>query len=293
MRPNRIRIEYVEPQNKDNVEAYNLLKERRALERLQQLFSPVRLPAELTLKTQDCGMVNAFYKRPTLTICYEMVNDVLKNVPKETTAAGITPHDAAVGQFAFIAAHEMGHALFDQLMIPLMGREEDAADQVAAYILLAAGKQDARKLIGGAAYSFHNYMKNPQVTLPVTAFSDAHGASPQRFYNLLCIAYGADPDGFADIVKDGYLPDRRAKNCAYEYWNVRYAFQQLIRPYLDPGLVSTVLSSNLFEQINPPQRQSDTQQVVSNDQAKSDQAKSDQAKSDQAKADQAKTPQSR
>jgi len=243
--PNRIRIEYEPPTNPEFQPIYEALKQRQALEKLQELFSPFKLPADLTIKTKQCGMSNAWYQRPTLTICYEYLDDVRKNTPKETTPEGITPTDAILGQFFYVVAHEMGHAMFDALNVPLFGRPEDAADQFAAYLMLHMGsKQDARRLIAGAAYTYKNNMEGSKVTAPITAFADVHGAPFQRFYNLLCIAYGADPETFGDLVNKGYLPKDRAKSCRVEYGELNYAFQQLIKPYLDPDLTKKVVEKN-------------------------------------------------
>ena len=251
-RPNRIRIEYVQPTKPENQPLYDMLKQHRALEKVQELFSPVRLPTELTVKSTECGMSNAWYQRPTLTICYEYLDDIRKTMPKETTPAGITPADAVVGQFFYVVAHEMGHALFDQLNVPLFGRPEDAADQFAAYLMLKMGKQDARRLIAGAAFTYKVYAQNPKVTVPTTAFADVHGAPMQRFYNLLCIAYGADREAFADLVEKKYLPEDRAKGCRIEYGEVNYAFQQLIKPHLDPDLAQKVLDKTWLPDTAPP-----------------------------------------
>ena len=38
----------------------------------------------------------------------------------------------------------------------ILGREEDAADQFAAYLLLQFAKSDARRLIAGVAYSYQD-----------------------------------------------------------------------------------------------------------------------------------------
>jgi hypothetical protein len=210
-RPNRMQIEYVTPKNPAFQPIYDALKQHQALEKLQQIFSPFRLPFDMTLKTTECGMSNAWYQRPTLTICYEYLDDVLKNTPKETTPAGITPTDAMLGQFFYVVAHEMGHAMIDALNVPLFGRPEDAADEFAAYLMLHLGtKEDARSLIEGAAYTYKNDMEGTKVTAPITAFADVHGAPVQRFYNLLCMAYGADPQTFGDLVGKGYLPESRA-----------------------------------------------------------------------------------
>jgi hypothetical protein len=49
--PNRIRIEYVSPKNPAHQMLYDMLKESRVLETLQQIFSPLRLSKDLTIKT--------------------------------------------------------------------------------------------------------------------------------------------------------------------------------------------------------------------------------------------------
>src|SRR5262245_43693275 len=59
---NRIRIEYVPPKNPEHQNLYEMLKAHAALETIQKLFSPFRLPAELTIKTVGCDMVNAWYE---------------------------------------------------------------------------------------------------------------------------------------------------------------------------------------------------------------------------------------
>lgn len=243
---NRIRIEYIPPENPELRPVYDLVKQRQVLEKLQRLFSPLELPIELTIQTKECGVSNAWYQRPTITICYEYIRDLAD------TAGGITPLDAVAGQFLFTASHEMGHAVFDLLDVPLWGGTEEAADQFAAYILLRIGKQDARKLIEGAAYMYKNYVEHPNVTVPVTAFSDIHGAPMQRLYNLLCISYGAEPDMFSNLVQRGYLPAARARSCRMEYDEVNFAFQKTIEPHVDQKLKAEVLSEQWVPPPNTP-----------------------------------------
>jgi hypothetical protein len=154
----------------------------------------------------------------------------------------------------------MGHAVFDLLDVPIFGRPEDAADQFAAYILLRIGKQDARRLIEGAAYMYKDYVGRPTVTVPVTAFADVHGAPMQRFYDLLCIGYGADSEMFAALVD--YLPKARVPGCKTEYGEVNFAFQKLIEPHVDQNLKNEVLSKTWVPADNaPPPRLSDLPQA--------------------------------
>lgn len=240
--PKRIRIEYIVPKLPEHQPIYERLRERRALEKLQEIFGAFRLPTDLTLRTVGCdGVSNAWYQRGQISVCYEYLNDIRKHSPQETTESGISPTDAMVGQFFYVFAHEMGHAMFDLLDVPVFGLSEDAADQFATYVVLQFGKEQARRLILGTAYSYKHYLLNPTVTAPLAAFSDAHSPPPQRFYNLLCLAYGADSVLFADFVSEGYLPQTRAKGCRREYGELTYAFKKFIVPHLDQDIAREVL----------------------------------------------------
>jgi len=112
--PNRIFIEYGQPYNSAFQELYGLLRERRALERMQEILSPLRVTEQLTIKTAECGAVNSYYNRenfqPIVTICYELLKQILDSLPKDTTPAGVAAADAAIGQFFFVTLHEVGHA---------------------------------------------------------------------------------------------------------------------------------------------------------------------------------------
>ena len=95
--PNRICIEYGPPKTPEQQAIYERMMEHRPLEKFQEIFSPFRLPIEVTLRVKDCdGVSNAWYQRPVVTICYEYVADFRKNGPKGDTPpadevfAGIT-----------------------------------------------------------------------------------------------------------------------------------------------------------------------------------------------------------
>ena len=73
--------------------------------------------------------------------------------------------------------------------------------------------------------------KSPTVSMPLKKFADEHGTPSQRFFNVLCLAYGADKELFADFVSKGYLPQDRSEGCEDEYAQVDRAFERLIMPY--------------------------------------------------------------
>jgi len=254
----RIRIEYVPPKNADLQKVYDMVNERHTLEMVQMIFSPVRLPVDLAIKTVECnGVSNAWYQRdgkvPTVSVCYEYLQEIWRSMPQDTPAGALlTMSDAICGQLFFAVAHELGHAMFDIFDVPLFGRQEDAADQFATFIMLQFGGERARKLISGAAYGYHEYIKDlkdkPKVTLPLAAFSSDHGTPEERFFNLLCTAYGYDATLFADLVKER-LPESRAAKCKFEYDDLRFAFRQVFSAHLDYDKVKKVLETDWFADI--------------------------------------------
>ena len=194
----------------------------------------VLLPHALLVKVQGCdGNSNAFYDENVITICYEYIEQLRKTMPAETTPAGVTPVNSVVGPLFDTCLHEFGHALFDMLRIPVFGREEDAADQVSAFIILELHKDEARRLIGGIAYAYKTEAEAVTTPPPMTAFANEHGTPAQRFYNVLCMAYGADKELFGYIVDNGYLPKERAESCEDEYQQVGYAYEKLVEPHVD------------------------------------------------------------
>ena len=153
-KPNRVEVEYVLPKTSAHDSLYRLVRDRHLLEQIRDLLAPLRLPRRLLLKTEGCdGEINAWYDDGAITVCYEFLDWVWQAVPEQTTPAGVAPIDALAGPIVQIIIHEAGHAAFDLLKIPIFGREEDDADQFSAYIILQSGKEEARRLIAGAAYS--------------------------------------------------------------------------------------------------------------------------------------------
>jgi len=233
-RADRIDIRYIPPSEPQLQPIADYVKQARALEKVQALLKPLKLPRRLLIEMRGCkGESNAWYEENVVTICYEFMDDIWKNVPQETTAAGVTPIDAMVGPFADVVFHEVGHAIFDILKIPVLGREEDAADQVSVYLALRFPKDEARRLILGNAYQYKPDMDGHKLPLSLEHFANEHGTPAQRFFNVLCWAYGSDPKLFADVVAKGYLPKERAEGCEDEYKLMRYAFDTLIRPHID------------------------------------------------------------
>jgi len=232
-----VRVAYDEPKDPAHRPISEHLREGKLLETFAEVLGAIRLPRPLTLRFSGCdGESNAWYEveTQTVTFCYEFVADF------ERTAAGaaqygISREAAVYGAVTYVLLHECSHAVFALLQVPILGREEDAADHVAALVLLRAGKAVARRALSGAAWM---YKHDASTRAPDESdFSDVHALDAQRLYNVLCMAYGSDPESYAGMVEKGYLPKDRAEGCHEEYEQVAFAVRRLIGKSLEPKAV--------------------------------------------------------
>ena len=253
---NRIEITYEKPDNPAHSEIYDDLKEHKVLERLQEFLSPFQLviPVEIVMAGCD-GDPEAEYGDGEILICYEFVEMLIKNMPDETTPAGIEPADTVVGPFFDTVLHEFSHALFDMFYTPMFGREEDAADQLAAYLYLQLGEDEARRLIRGTAYNYLIVETNDEDSAQtaeefIEDSAETHSLPAQRAYNLLCMAYGANPKLFADLASKGRLPEDRREFCVEEYEQVQQAYLDLIEPHTDPALAKEVFDKSWLREVD-------------------------------------------
>jgi len=262
VRNERIVIEYLEPrhpifayytdpddpaQAKDhetNIKTYQRysaimerLKARLVLEEFSQFLAPLKLPITLRLRTMQCGAVNAFYDPAdsSIILCYEYVADIEDRAPRDTSPEGITRNEVIVGQIVGTLLHEAGHAVSNLLRLPVLGREEDTADQIAAFIMLQFGRDIARPLIRGEAYGWNQRQRTQ------SRFWGPHSTALQRQHTYLCLAYGMDPATFEDFVRIGWLPKQRAAHCADDYKRVLHAFRETILPHIDMALAKKVM----------------------------------------------------
>jgi hypothetical protein len=250
----RIHVEYQPPKDPAQQKVYDIVRQRHMLEMVRKIFSPWNLgDINLNIRTISCGVSNAWYQRvgnvPTVSICYEYLQEVWESIPDETKeASGDSMKEAICGQLFFAVAHELGHAMFDIFDVPVFGRQEDAADQFATYIMLQFGGEQALRLIDGTAYGYHAYIKDlstkPQVTLPLAAFSSDHGSPEQRYFNLICTAYGYDARLFS--LEMNKIPPSRAQKCKDEYEDIKYAMHTVFWSHLDHEKVKRVLAMKWF-----------------------------------------------
>ena len=258
------------------------MMQRRVLEEYAEFLSPLKLPQTYRVFASGCNgkaWDSPYYDSHNhwMNLCYSFIGDaeekaqyLAKNQAKMKLWTPVTVQQLTAGMFAATVLHEFGHAIFDLLTVPIFGREEDAADQMAAFIALQFGTETARTIIKGFAYYWGyeaivdkadpgavattifspNSLADPDQRCLLDAFcafSDAHGTASQRMYNTLCLAYGGNHAAFQDLIDAHWLPQGRIKDCDGEYQQAALAFGKTVLPFIDQAQMAKVKARQWFE----------------------------------------------
>ena len=204
LRSNNVAVDYLEPRDPALQETYDRLKNRRVLEQFAEFLAPLRLPVDISAEDQAVRHGQRLLRERQLLV----VHDVLRvcQRPAKVRAQGDHqrwPHARGVHrrQFVSVVLHETGHALSDILRLPVLGREEDSADQISGYFMLQFGKELARSTIKG---TYYKWMQGTR--FDSSFYWDVHSTHQQRALNYLCLGYGKEPAVFKDFVDKGILP---------------------------------------------------------------------------------------
>ena len=233
----QVDVAYAEPQDPQFRPIRDRLMRRQVLEQLRVFLSPLRLPRKLLVQTDQCNAERRPYQPGgPVTICYEYVAKVDQVAPRNPPADGLPREMMIAGAFVQAVLHEVAIATFDILEIPVWGRESDAADKLAGFIMVQFGKDVALKVMVGAAWFFDASERQWNES----DFASEQSPEAQRFFNYLCIAFGSDPATFKFLIDQNLLPTRRAQRCTSEFYALRFAFAKEILPHVDQQLMKRV-----------------------------------------------------
>jgi len=183
------------------------------------------LPRDVGMRFAECGEANAYYDPETqeISLCLELMKSMAETLEGQFEDDESTS-DALAGAFMAVALHEVGHALVDVLAIPITGREEDAVDQLSAWVLIQADDVDS---VRGAAATYYS-----DDEVGDDDFADEHSLNKQRYFNLVCWAYGSDPENQQDLIETWELPKARAERCESEYAQLDRSWTRLLQDHL-------------------------------------------------------------
>lgn len=202
----------------------------RVLEEIAAVLNEaVVIPVRLGLRFAECGEPNAYYdpEAKVVSVCFELLTHYYDILAEEFDDESELD-DAVLGAFTFVFFHEIGHALVDVLELPVTGREEDAVDQLSAWLLIDNGDGDEAVVHGALSFEVSARASDE---VSDDQFADEHSLDEQRVYNMLCWLYGSDPKKYAPLVDDP-LPKARAERCEGEYRLLDRSWSRLLEAHV-------------------------------------------------------------
>ncbi|MCG3865242.1 hypothetical protein I3259_14200 [Photobacterium sp. Ph5] len=115
--------------------------------------------------------------------------------------------------------HEIGHAYITDRAIPILGKEEDSVDNFATILLL-------NDIARGDEIAMNSADLFALEDLEIDSFDDAdfvseHSLDLQRYYNILCLVYGSNPNRYQRIFDELPVSERQLqKERCPEYFSV-------------------------------------------------------------------------
>lgn len=182
----------------------------------------LNLPVDLPIIFGDCGEANAYYdpSQKRIIMCYELFGVIENTLSTQYSS----PQELRINSILtgiFVLYHELGHGLTDILQLAITGKEEDAVDEFASILLLRNNNPKADKIVLNASIFFNS---------TDSTYQGVHSFGPQRFYNIVCLLYGRDPQKYADIPEIVGLGNR-TNRCPGEYKQKLSSWQRLLAPH--------------------------------------------------------------
>jgi hypothetical protein len=157
---------------------------------------------------------------------------------EETPDAKEKPNFAALGLDAdafiegnlfFTGYHELGHGLVTELNIPIVGREEDAVDRFAIWLMTPEKDEGEPEYLLGTMHGW--FMLAAEEPLDTIVWWGSHGIEQQRAYQIACLLYGSDDEQFSKVADTARLPMERLESCVSETAENAAAWDKLLEPH--------------------------------------------------------------
>lgn len=137
---------------------------------------------------------------------------------------------------AYVLYHEIGHMFVSQFELPILGREEDAADNIATLMLLHAETEEKDNILLDSAHSW--FLSNNSATDDVISdaeFYDSHSLDIQRAFQIVCLMVGADAELFANIATEVGIDEERQESCSFDYQQLTQNWLRLSEAFVNKG----------------------------------------------------------
>lgn len=166
-------------------------------------------------------------KNNTIYIPYSFIKEVNKRFKNKYKKE---MKDKVYDSLLHTLFHELAHLLINMYEIPVVGKEEDAADSLANIILLEFYEKGA-EITKNAAELFLLESASVKVFNKFD-FWDEHSLDIQRYYSTMCYIYGSDTKKNSSIKEELKYDKYRSEFCEEEYEILTENWSYLLEPFL-------------------------------------------------------------
>jgi len=230
---NKFSIIYKKPIRKNEFNLAQLIKNSVDIKSVSELINEeIKLaePVDLVFGGDDGPLFDS--KTNTIIIPYAFLKEVKTRFikAKYPQNSALKLNELVIDAVMHTIFHELAHALIFQFDLPVLGKEEDAADGLASVFLIEYFEQGQEILITAA--DLFDLESQDIEEFEKRDFWDEHSLDIQRYYSSMCHVYGSAPKQYKQIKKDEGFSNEKAENCIDDYEILVSSWLTILKPYL-------------------------------------------------------------
>lgn len=229
-------VSFEAPQGAENQLGAKLLRAGGPGNLANVLSETFELPDDLAVRGVNGFGPGPFYNPRDKSITYPylfstLVFQTLNQLHPEWSQYRLGQGVGAVNSMVF--EHEFAHALIDAYDLPVLGREEDAADDLAVLLLIPAN--GGSQFVSDSA-QFWAALADRQRVPQLSDYADVHSFDLQRAFSMLCLLAGSSKEHFQEVAAMRVLPDSRLATCRSEFQQKAQSYEDVLEPHVQGEL---------------------------------------------------------
>lgn len=219
-----ISIRYLDPLDETEVQSLNDIKQSGVNETIIELsdgLMPFNKPLVVEYGSEDGPLYDP--EKHLVQMPYSFYQEAWSHFKKNKyhEKFGKSAQLGAIDTVLHTLIHEVGHAYIADQNIPILGKEEDAVDNLAAVLMIEyIDNGDDAAISAADMFAFESEDRPDYYDFG--EYIDEHSFDLQRYFSTLCLVYGSDPDkhkNLLDEVENDYLTERK-DFCEYQYQTI-------------------------------------------------------------------------
>ena len=146
----------------------------------------------------------------------------------------------ALDNLTFALYHEIGHLLISEFSIPILGQEEDAADNIATMLLLAKQAEGANNALINSARGWmlsatQEAEKAASGAPGIATLYTGYASDATRAKQIACLLIGSKRETFASLKLEIGLGDESLETCSNQLGQVVRSWMRLRASFVSIG----------------------------------------------------------